>query len=214
MFLLSGVKYKEILYIDHLEIPDGQVTCIVGESGSGKTTLLRLLNHLISYDEGDIFFCGQNVKDIDPVQLRRRVVMLPQTPVIFPGNIKENLLAGLRFAEKLPASGNRLLEVMNLVHLGKEIGEDASRLSGGEKQRLALARVLLLEPEVLLLDEPSSALDEETEKLVIENVYQYVKSGKKTLVMVTHAREIARAYGENIIEIAGGRVKGSGGRAL
>lgn len=207
MFTLQNVRYGNILNIDYLVLPPDKVTCIIGESGSGKTTLLRLLNNLISCDEGNIVYMDKNINDIDPVELRRRVVMLSQIPVIFGGNVRDNLLMGLKFSEKPVASKEKLDEVMMLVSLKKNLEDDASRLSGGEKQRLALARVLLMEPEVLLLDEPSSALDDDTEKIVIQNTVNYVKENGKALIMVTHSREIARVYAENIIEISSGRLK-------
>lgn len=100
MFLLNEVKYKDIVDIKNLNIKKQKVTCIVGESGSGKTTLLRLLNKLISCDSGKIFYNNQLLDDINAVELRRNVVMLPQSPAIFKGSIKHNLLIGLKFAEK------------------------------------------------------------------------------------------------------------------
>ncbi|MCX7921706.1 MAG: ATP-binding cassette domain-containing protein [Clostridia bacterium] len=202
MFLLEGIKYKGILDINKLTIPEKMVTCIIGESGSGKTTLLRLLNNLISSDEGEIFFKGTNIKEMSPMELRRRVVMLSQVPAIFGGTIKDNLLIGLRFSDKPQVSDDKLREILRLVHLDKDINEEAEKMSGGEKQRLALGRVILLQPEVFLLDEPSSALDENTERIVVERLVKYVKENEKTMVMVTHSREIASTYADNIIEIS------------
>lgn len=97
MFLLKNVRYKKILDIADLLIEDQKITCITGESGSGKSTLLRLLNKLISSDSGDIYFNGEQLSSIPSVSLRRKVLMLPQTPVIFPGSVRDNLLIGLLF---------------------------------------------------------------------------------------------------------------------
>lgn len=99
MFDLDKVRYKNILSVNSLCIPAGKVTCIIGESGGGKTTLLRLLNKLISPDTGEIRFHGVPLPQINAVMLRRKVAMLSQEPVIFPGTVRENLLAGLRFSE-------------------------------------------------------------------------------------------------------------------
>jgi putative ABC transport system ATP-binding protein len=87
IFSLKNVKYMDILNIEKLDIFQNKITCIIGESGSGKTTLLRLLNNLVSCDSGDILFMGKNINDIDPIDLRRKVVMLPQIPAIFDGNM-------------------------------------------------------------------------------------------------------------------------------
>ncbi len=201
MFLLKEVKYKNILNIKALTIPENKVTCILGESGSGKSTLLRLLNKLISYDRGEIFYNNQSLKEIDSVKLRRSVVMLPQSPAIFSGNIRDNLLIGLKFAEKPPVSDDRLHAVLKLVHLDEDLNKDAEKLSEGEKQRLTLGRVLLLDPHVFLLDEPSSSLDEDTEHIIISSLVDYVKENNKTLIMVTHSKKVANHFADNTFEI-------------
>lgn len=205
-FQLEQVKYKDILKIDKLQIPEAKITCIIGESGSGKTTLLRLLNNLISPDEGSIFYKGRNIEDIDPIQLRREVVMLPQNPTVFSGSVKDNLLIGLEFAEKDKVRDNVLSEILRLAQLDKPLSTIASTLSGGEKQRLALARIMLLEPEVILLDEPTSALDEGTEERVIESVVEFAKGKTRTLIMVVHSKSIAQRFADVAVTIQGGGV--------
>lgn len=206
MFSLKKVKYKHILDINDLSIKKNKVTCIVGESGSGKSTLLRLLNKLISCDSGEILYNNQPLNDINSVELRRNVVMLPQLPAIFPGTVRSNLLIGLKFAEKPKVDDEKLRYVLKMVHLNKELNDDSEKLSGGEKQRLALGRVILLDPEVFLLDEPSSALDEETERIIIEKLVAYTKEANKTLIMVTHSKKVAQTYSENVVEINQGKV--------
>lgn len=206
MFLLENVKYKDILDIQSLSIKKHHVTCIVGESGSGKTTLLKLLNKLISHDSGEIYFENQSLSSLNSVELRRAVVMLPQTPAIYSGSIKDNLLIGLKFSEKPLASDDDLIDLLKLVNLNKNLDEDAEKLSGGEKQRVALGRVILLQPEVLLLDEPSSALDENTEQIIISALVNYTKQNNKTLIMVTHSKKVANQFSDDIIEIQNGRV--------
>lgn len=205
-FELKNITYLDILHIPSLKIPLSQVTCLVGESGSGKTTLLKLLNNLIRVTQGEIFYKEKNITEIEPVKLRRRVVMSPQVPVIFPGTIKDNLEIALTFSEKPLLTTDHYLTLLHLVHLPKNLNDGAQQLSGGEKQRLALARVLLLNPEVLLLDEPSSALDEKTEELVIDSLVQYVKTNNKTLVMITHSTQLAEKYAGMIVKLKAGRV--------
>lgn len=207
MFYLRGVRYKNILQIDELEIEAGQITCILGESGSGKTTLLKLLNHLVSCDRGKVLYKGQDVKMLDAVALRREVVMLPQTPLLFPGTIKKNMLLGLLFSKKEIVADAVLLQLLEDVGLKKELDHDAGSLSGGEKQRLALSRIMLMDPEAILLDEPTSALDDDTGDKIMEFVSRYMKSKGKTLVMVTHNKAIARHLGEVVVTLSGGKVQ-------
>lgn len=207
MFCLVGVKYKDILDIKELTIPDQKVTCIVGESGCGKTTLLKLLNKMISCPQGEICYLNEDINHIDAVALRRQIVMLPQAPAIFSGSVKDNLLIGLTFSEKPHVNDEKLMAVLKMVRLNKSLNDDADKLSGGEKQRLALARVILMDPDVFLLDEPSSALDEETEKFIIEQLVQYTRQNHKTLIMVTHSKNVAQTYAENMIEMKNGCIQ-------
>ncbi len=205
MFQLENVKYQDILDITQLHIPSRKITCIVGESGSGKTTLLRLLNKMNSYTEGEIYYNNNPISQIDSISLRREVVMLPQTPAIFSGTVEDNLLMGLKFSEKPLVDQKQLLNILEIVHLNKPLKENANKLSGGEKQRLALGRVILMNPTVFLLDEPSSALDEKTEKTIIQQLADYSKQNHKTLIMVTHSKNIAKTYADYIIEINNGK---------
>jgi putative ABC transport system ATP-binding protein len=206
MFSLKKVIYKHILEINDLNIKRYKVTCIVGESGSGKSTLLRLLNKLISYDSGEIFYNGQSLNSINSIELRRNVGMLPQLPVIFPGSIKDNLLIGLKFAEKPLVDDKKLRTILNIIHLNKNLDDNSDKLSGGERQRLALGRLILIDSDVFLLDEPSSAMDEKTENIIIKTLVSYIQETNKTLIMVTHSKKVAQTYAENIIEIHQGKV--------
>lgn len=192
MFQFHDVIYKNILSIPRLTIEDPSFTTIVGESGSGKTTLLHLLGKLISPDRGEILYKGQCLEDLPPVTYRRKVVLLPQSAVIFRGSIRDNLLAGIRFSELDHPSDAVLQDTMESCGLLMSLCDDPIHLSGGEKQRLALARVLLMHPDVYLLDEPSASLDEDTERMIIERIRQRAKEKHKSVVMVTHSVRYAR----------------------
>lgn len=207
IFRLEKVKYKDILNIEKLYIKKDIVTCILGGSGSGKTTLLKLLNNLISQNEGDIYYKGKDILEINPIDLRRKVIMLSQNPVIFDGTIRENLNLALEFKEKEDANDDVLEKYLKIANLEKSLDTDGKKLSGGEKQRLSLARALLSDGEVYLLDEPSSSLDDETEKFVIESIVNFAKQNNKTVIMVTHSVNIAEEYGDEIIKVSrGGRL--------
>ena len=181
---------------------------IGGGTGSGKTTLLKHLNKLYSPDSGAIIYNGSDLADIPSVSLRREVVMLGQNPVIYSGSLEENLQIGLRFSEKLPASRDRLLNALEQVKLDKPLDDPCLSLSGGEKQRLCLARVMLMDAEVYLLDEPSAALDKETEHFIITNLADFVIREKKELIMVTHSEEVSGLYPEGTIRIENGQTGG------
>jgi len=210
-FRLEHIKYKGILDIAELTIPSDQVICLTGKSGSGKTTLMKLLNGMISPDSGEVYAGDQRVSEMDLVQLRRDVTMLQQTPSIFEGTVGENLKIGRKFAGGSPATEEEMQQALEAVHLNKQLDDDADELSGGEKQRLAFARVLLLSPKVLLLDEPTSALDEETAHEIMRQVLKKFKQNKQTVVMVTHAQSMVDAFAEFVVKLEAGKVVSTGG---
>jgi len=206
-FRLEDVRFKQVLDIETLQIQACKVSAIVGPSGGGKTTLLRILNRMNTPDSGRVFFFGEPVEQMDPVQLRRRVVMLTQMPVIFAGTVRENLLIGSRLAEKEEPAADAVAAIMTRVGLEKDFADDAARLSGGEKQRMALARVMLMDPEVMLLDEPSASLDEETEVLIFDLVTEFCRERCKTLIMVTHSEKGFTGYYDTLVRIRDGQVQ-------
>jgi putative ABC transport system ATP-binding protein len=205
MFEIRNIKFKDILDIPFLFI-NKPITCIVGSSGSGKTTLLKMLNSLNVPGEGTILYNNQDISKIDTVKLRRRVVMLGQTPVIYSGSIEDNLQVGLEFSQKLPASKQAMEEALERVELNKNLSDGCGNLSGGEKQRLCLARVMLMNVDTYLLDEPSAALDKETEEFIIENFSEFVLENNKELIMITHSEQIAGKFPDSIIRIEKGKV--------
>ncbi|MBN7574070.1 MULTISPECIES: ABC transporter ATP-binding protein [Clostridium] len=200
MFEIRNIKFRNILDIKFLNI-DKPITCVVGPSGSGKTTLLRMLNRLNVPDEGVILYNNKDISKIDTILLRRNVVMLGQTPVIYSGNIEDNLQIGLEFSKKLPASKSRMKEILERVELNKKLTDGCGNLSGGEKQRLCLARVMLMDADTYLLDEPSAALDKDTEQFIIDNFSKFVLENNKELIMITHSEQIAQKYNNSIVRI-------------
>jgi putative ABC transport system ATP-binding protein len=206
MFKLEKIKFKDILDIEEILLEENMVTAILGSSGGGKTTFLKLLNNMITADQGTVIYRGKEIESYDPVSLRREVVMLPQDPKIFKGTIKDNFIK----TEKITNNGNskslNYNELLQKVSLTQNLDDAADNLSGGEKQRLALARVMLLEPKVLLLDEPSSSLDKKTEEKIIKMVVDYVRKNDRTLIMVTHSPEIAEKFADKIINIEKGKI--------
>jgi putative ABC transport system ATP-binding protein len=205
MFEIRNIKFRNILDIKFLNI-DKPITCVVGTSGSGKTTLLRMLNRLNVPDEGVILYNNKDISKIDTILLRRNVVMLGQTPVIYSGNIEDNLQIGLEFSKKLPVSKSRMKEILERVELNKKLTDGCGNLSGGEKQRLCLARVMLMDADTYLLDEPSAALDKDTEQFIIDNFSKFVLENNKELIMITHSEQIAQKYNNSIVRIENGEV--------
>ncbi|WHY98969.1 ABC transporter ATP-binding protein [Peribacillus simplex] len=199
IFRLENIRYKGILKIDDLKISACMVTCLTGESGAGKTSLLRLLNRMDDPDSGSIYYQDRLLDEFNPIELRRKVTMLSQSPFTLPGTIEENLQIGLELTEREKKDKAELVKALDTVQLQKSLDEGAENLSGGEKQRLALARLLLLKPEVYLLDEPTSALDEEAELTVMSRFLEEVKREKGTVIMITHSKQLAEICAEKRI---------------
>jgi len=201
MFRLEQVKFKEIINISFMEISEGLITGVIGASGSGKTTFLRLLNKMVSPTSGKIYYRGQELSQIDSVSHRREVMMLSQMPIMFDGTIRENLVAALQIQGRGIPDDEKLLGVLKQLALRKDLDENTEKLSGGEKQRIALGRIILADPKVLLLDEPSSALDDSTEDFIIDMIVTYARENQKTLIMVTHSVDIANKYTDERIKM-------------
>lgn len=205
MFKLKDIKFKNILDIENLEIHENVVTIVKGESGSGKSTMLKLLNNIISPDSGVVMYNGVDVNDINPITLRRDVIMQSQFPNIFPGNVRENLniIFTLRGEEGL--DDEKLLKALEIVNLKKDLTDDAQNLSGGEKTRLSIARLFLVEPEVFLLDEPGASLDSKTEEILMNNVMSEIKRRNKTLIYISHS-DNPEMIADEIITMKNGKV--------
>ncbi|URT72388.1 ABC transporter ATP-binding protein [Cytobacillus firmus] len=202
LFAIRELRVNNILNVNHLDIKKDKVTCITGESGAGKSTLLKTLNKMITPDSGEIFYKGTPLKEIDSVQHRRKVIMLSQAPLIFPGTIKENLIMGYKLNGKKPCDDEILKQALHNMQMTKELHDDAGTLSGGEKQRLALARILLLKADVYLLDEPTSALDEDTEMMILEYFIREIKKKQASLLMITHSNTVNEQFAEERIYLS------------
>lgn len=200
MFELKNVQFKNILNIDNLIIDDSGLTMIIGPSGSGKSTLLKMLDDIISPDSGEILYKGDNISSYKAHELRRKIIMQSQFPTIFEGNVRDNLNIARKFSGLDNLCDAKVSELLHLVLLDKKLDEDPKDFSGGEKTRLSIARVLAMDAEVYLFDEPTSSLDDETEFNLINKVIQYLKEKNKKIVMVSHSEKLF-SLAEQVIEI-------------
>lgn len=197
-----GSRRISVLSEISFSIEEGELLLVMGASGSGKSTLLRLLNRLIEPDSGNILFRGTDIRSMEPVLLRRRVVLVPQVPFMFEGSVLDNILTGTRLWN-MRADVHRLLEDFQIPeHL---LSSRAASLSVGEAQRVALARALAIRPEILLLDEPTSALDEKTKEQVERALLEYNRRGL-TMLWVSHESGQAERLGGRVMRLEEGRI--------
>jgi len=198
---LGGTRVLDAL---DLRVPAAGVTAVLGRSGSGKSTLTRLCNRLLDPSSGVVRFRGIDARDLDVLALRRSVGMVFQRPTAFPGRVADNMAAtGVLDPRRHGA-------VLDRVGLDPGLLEqDASTLSGGESQRMCLARALLMEPDVLVADEPTAALDEPGTRALEELVCAAASRGVPVL-WVTHDLAQFDRIADHGVVLAGGRVVASG----
>lgn len=206
-FLDVVVERQGVRALDGLTaaIPAHGVTAVFGPSGSGKSTLLRLCNRLELPTSGRVSFYGSDIAALDPLWLRRRVGMCFQRPTPFPGTVADNLRAA-----DPDAPDARMRETLARVALsGSWLDRDVAGLSGGEAQRVCLARTLVAGPQVLLLDEPTSAVDTEAAEVIERAVRELAADGTPALWVTHNAAQVARAA-DRVLRLESGRSQGLG----
>jgi ABC-type cobalamin/Fe3+-siderophores transport system ATPase subunit len=207
---LGRVINEKILVEDvTFEVRTSEVLAIVGPSGSGKSSLLRLLNRLDEPTSGTVYLEGTDYRQIAPRELRRKLGLVNQRPFLFPGTVEQNLQFGpLQRGESL--SKDSVDELLGQVGLRGYSSRNVANLSGGEAQRVSVARTLANSPLVLLLDEPTSALDQ-TSKLEVESTIQtIVRDQGLTCILVTHDTAQAARLAGCAIVLEAGRVVRNG----
>jgi UDP-glucose/iron transport system ATP-binding protein len=206
-----GPEHARRLHGLDAQLPPAGLTVVAGPSGAGKSTLLRLCNRLEVPSAGIVRHRGADVRERDPLELRREVAMVFQRPVTFAGTVLDNLREADRDCDA--ARGAELLARAGLDESFLE--RDAGELSGGEAQRACLARALATEPRVMLMDEPTSSLDAKAEAVLEQLARQLVDDGTP-VVWVTHSEEQMRRLADHMLLLAAGRVDrvGSAGEVL
>ena len=176
-----------VLQVDSLDVNAGEVLALVGPNGAGKTTLLLALARLLRPQDGEIEYCGRSVRDWNTLEYRRRISLVFQNPMLLDMSVADNVALGLHFRRVPRAEVNQRVHVW-LRRLGIEAlaRRRAGELSGGEAQRVSLARAFVLEPELLLLDEPFPALDPPARKRILDDLAVLLRHDHRTAILVTH----------------------------
>jgi len=207
---LGRVVNDKILVEDAtFELQSGEVLAIVGPSGSGKSSLLRLLNRLDEPTSGTVYLEAIDYRQIAPRDLRRKLGLVNQRPYLFAGTVEENLRFGpAQRGESLPQDA--INQLLARVGLKGYASRNVANLSGGEAQRVSVARTLANSPLVLLLDEPTSALDETSKREVESAVQNIVRDHGLTCVLVTHDTAQASRLAERALLLEAGRIVRAG----
>ncbi|MFP7478549.1 phosphate ABC transporter ATP-binding protein [Terribacillus saccharophilus] len=188
----------------------GKITAIIGPSGAGKTTLFRLCNGLLSPTGGNILIDGKDILTFDPVSLRRLVGIVLQQATMLEGSVRDNIALPLQLAGK-ELKGEEAERMIQLVGLEADILDRSSRdLSGGQKQKVSIARTLLNEPDILLLDEITSSLDRVSKQDIERLIKRINKENDTTVVWITHNLEQAKAVADEVWVMMNGTVAEAG----
>jgi ABC-type sulfate/molybdate transport systems ATPase subunit len=199
---------RTTLFIDALQIQPGEVLALVGPNGAGKSTLLLALAHLIPVEHGQILFRGRPLSEWDVLEYRRKIAFVFQEPLLLDLAVAQNVALGLRFRglgrQDVEVRAGQWLRALGIAPLAKR---RASQLSGGEAQRVSLARALALDPELLLLDEPFGSLDPPAREKLIDDLSALLAQDHRATVLVTHDLKEAARLGDRIGVIVGGRLR-------
>lgn len=202
---------KKVLDIEELEIEEGSITGIIGPSGSGKSTLLYVLNGLEKATSGEIVFNGKKIISEPDIEARRQMSMVFQRPTVFNMSVYDNMAYSLKL-RGFPKEEirNRIIEISKFIGIEDKLRQRAVTLSGGEAQRLTVARAIIHRPKVLLLDEPTANLDPANvamiEKLILHANSEY----KTTIIAVTHNMFQAKRISKQLVFLLNGSIVESG----
>jgi len=201
---------KIVLDVDNLDFQEGKIYAIVGPNGSGKTTLLNILNLLEKPDEGQIFFHDQeitNKSNEDTLEIRRKMTLVNQDPFLFHSTVYDNIAYGLKIRSIPPkVQKSRIKSALNIVGLSGFKDRRANQLSGGEAQRVVIARALVIEPEVLFLDEPTANIDQKHVDVVERIIKKIRKEIKTAVIFTTHDLSQAYRLADEVISLLDGKI--------
>ena len=197
---------RKVLDLEQLHIGHGRVTAVVGPNGAGKSTLFDILAFLRKPDAGTILFRGRPTSATRPARLRLQVGYVQQKPYLMKMSVRDNIGLGLKFRGETRAvidtAVNTVAEELGLAEL---LDRDAGKLSGGEIQKVALARALALQPDVIIMDEPFTYLDEVTVSEIEAWIAGQRDARARTIIFSTHDRSRAQSLSDNILHLVNGR---------
>lgn len=210
-YQLRGLRYdygsQRVLQGLDVSFEQGKTTALVGPNGAGKTTLLKLLAFLETPDGGEILFQGKPFAKEQQLGLRRKVGLVQQNPYLLQGSVLSNVEIGLRLrGHDKAARLERALDVIAELGLAHKARQSVRELSGGEAQKVAIARILVLEPEVLLLDEPFTYLDASVAVEIEALIAAIRENGSQTIIFSTHDQLRAQTLADSVHSLLRGRV--------
>jgi tungstate transport system ATP-binding protein len=199
---------RNVLDVPALDVRRGEVLALVGPNGSGKTTLLLAIARLLKPESGEIVFNDRPLSQWKALEYRRRISFVFQAPLLLDMTVAENVSMGLKFRGlQKNTVRTRVEHWLELLGIESLSSRRAGELSGGEAQRVSLARAFVLDPELILLDEPFSALDPHAHSKLMEELATLLAADHRTAIIVTHNLKEASELGDRVAVLVGGRLR-------
>ncbi len=206
--LLIKRNNRDALRVDSLDIQRGETLAVVGPNGAGKSTLLLALAHLLKPASGEVKYNGKHLCEWDDLEYRRKIAFVFQDPLLMDMPVEDNVALGLKFRgvdkAEMRVRAETWMKAMGVDSLAKR---RAGQLSGGEAQRVSLARAFVLDPELLLMDEPFSAVDPQTRGQLMKDLAELLAHEHRTTIFVTHNLKEAAQMGDRVAVVIGGKLK-------
>lgn len=210
-YQLNNIQFsyydKKVLDIQQQVFEQGRITALVGANGAGKSTLLSLLSFILDIEAGEIKFSGVKVSKNNQAFLRKYVGLVQQNPYLIKGSVIKNIELGLKFRHvKATERKSKAIEMLHLLKIADLADRSVKSLSGGEAQKIAIGRALVLRPEVILLDEPFTYLDSSFVREFESLIRQLRDEQNKTIIFTTHNKQQAKILSDHVFNMENGQL--------
>lgn len=202
MIHTKNLTFKNMLMYPDITIEAQSMSFIIGPSGVGKSTFFKLLNSTLSVDDHQIYYHDRDINTLDPIALRQDLLLCGQSVFLFSGTIRTNFNQFRELRHLEPLTDTEISAFLEIAEAQFDLDKNVDVLSGGERQRVYIAIFVSLATTVLLLDEPTAALDKTTGSKVLENIKNYIKTKQMTALVISHDPDLAREYADALIDFS------------
>lgn len=205
MIILStkDIVASDVIKYPNIYIPQYKVTFITGPSGCGKTTLFKIFNRTFDFKEGEVFYKNNNILNMDPLKLRKSIILAGQDSFLFEGTTRENFQKFYEYRDIPQLSDEQIQYYLKLTLVNASLDTLCETLSGGQRHRIFISIMCSFKPDVILLDEPTAALDENTASCFLNNIINFCKLEKITPVIISHSNKLTQDFADHIINLGG-----------
>lgn len=203
LITVNRVNFENIIHYPYIEIESEKVTFICGGSGCGKSTFLKLLNGVVSPQAGEIMYNGNNITDINTVELRKELLLVSQSVHLFDKTIAQNFVEFYNYRDLPGPTDEEIQSYLSLCCADFPIDTYCTTMSGGERLRVYIAIYLSFMPKVLMMDEPTSALDAQNAITMMQNITSFCKEKQITLIIVSHDKSLSKQFADKVITLEG-----------